>query len=52
MIMQGDCARSIDAPHFNYWNFMPLPDDITHCTYANGVHVEMRRPLEQFFLSI
>lgn len=30
---------------------MPLPDDMTNCTYANGITVRMIRPLEELQIS-
>jgi len=51
MIFQGIKEAHNRADFLDYRNYMPIPDDITNCTYANGVRVKMIRPLEEFEIS-
>jgi len=32
-------------------NYMPIPQDMTDCTYANGISVKMRQPLQEWQIS-
>jgi hypothetical protein len=49
MIFRGKKSRAIDADYTNYINFQPLPDDITDCTYTDGLAIKMVGPSEFVF---
>ena len=42
---QGIRSRPMEAEYIRYFNYMPIPDDITDCTYANGLTIRMIEPL-------
>jgi len=51
IICKGIKQAHNQADFLDYRNYMPIPDDITDCTYANGVRVKMITPLEEFEVS-
>lgn len=51
MIFRGIKQHQMNADYVNYINYQPLPDDITDCTYADGVTVRMTKPLQEFEIS-
>jgi hypothetical protein len=51
MIWRGKNTNAIQCDYSNYRLCMPMPRDITDCTYADGVRVKMIRPLEEFEIS-
>ncbi|MET0986170.1 MAG: hypothetical protein ABW034_12270 [Steroidobacteraceae bacterium] len=48
MIFQGNKRYQWEGDFIEYRNYQPLPDDITDCTYADGVTVRMIKPMEEF----
>lgn len=48
MIWRGKNANQIECDYSDYRIAMPMPDDHTNCTYANGVTVRMIEPLNEF----
>jgi hypothetical protein len=50
-ITRGIKTNQMDAAYSNWMNYMPIPDDMTDCTYGNGITVKMRRPLEEWEVS-
>jgi hypothetical protein len=51
MIFRGNKQKQMNADYLEYRNYQPLPDDITNCTYADGVTVKMITPMEEFEIS-
>lgn len=47
---QGMRSHSMEAEYIQYYNYMPIPEDITDCTYANGLTVRMIEPLRSFHI--
>jgi hypothetical protein len=47
-IWRGRNGNQVSADYSDYRSVMPLPEDITDCTYANGVTVRMIEPLKSF----
>jgi hypothetical protein len=47
-VYQGIRTNQIEATYSNWINYMPIPEDITDCTYANGLRVRMIRPFEEW----
>lgn len=50
-IWRGVNDNQIAAAYTDYRMVMPMPEDITDCTYANGVRVKMIAPREEFEVS-
>lgn len=50
-IWRGLNDNQIETAYSDYRLAMPMPDDITDCTYANGVTIRMIRPCEEFAIS-
>lgn len=48
IIWRGRNPNQVSCDYSDYRSVMPLPDDITNCTYANGVTVKMIEPLKSF----
>jgi hypothetical protein len=36
---------------YDYRNFMPIPKDISNCTYENGIRVKVLKPLQEIEIS-
>jgi len=51
MIWQGLNTDAIGCAYTDYRLAMPMPADITDCTYANGVKVKMVEPMKEFDIS-
>lgn len=51
MIWQGLNENPLSCAYSDYRLAMPMPDDITDCTYANGVTVKMIEPMKEFDVS-
>jgi hypothetical protein len=51
MIFRGKKPSQGNADYIDYRNFQPIPDDITDCTYADGVKIKMIKPMEEFEIS-
>nr|WP_087572943.1 hypothetical protein [Sphingomonas sp. CDS-1] len=51
IIWRGQNSNQVACDYSDYRSVMPLPDDITNCTYANGVTVKMIKPLEEFHIT-
>lgn len=51
IIQQGWTTEPARGEYCDWRHFMPIPDDLTDCTYANGITVKMIRPLEEFTAS-
>lgn len=47
-IFQGIHTNSMAARYCNWMNYMPEPEDMTDCTYANGIRVRMLRPMQEW----
>lgn len=47
-LMQGIKDNQIEALYSNWLNYMPMPDDMTDCTYANGIRVKMAEPFRRW----
>ncbi|HKT73851.1 MAG TPA: hypothetical protein VJQ47_13250 [Steroidobacteraceae bacterium] len=45
---QGLKNSQMEADYIEYRNYMPMPEDITRCVYANGVSIRMLEPLRRF----
>lgn len=51
MIFRGNKQKQMEAEFIEYRNYQPLPDDITDCTYADGIKIKMVKPMEEFDIS-
>jgi len=51
MIWQGLNENQLSCAYSDYRLAMPMPLDITDCTYANGVRVKMIEPMKEFDIS-
>lgn len=51
IIQRGWTSAPARGDYCDWRHFMPMPDDLTDCTYANGITVRMIRPLEEFTVS-
>lgn len=51
IIWQGKNINQVECEYADYRMAMPMPEDHTNCTYANGVTVKMLKPLEEFEVS-
>lgn len=50
-ITRGVVTNQLDTPYSNWGVYMPLPVDMTDCTYPNGITVRMRKPLVEWTIS-
>src|SRR6185295_467202 len=50
-ITQGIKTNQIETAYSNWLNYMPMPADMTDCTYANGIRVKMVDPLNCWQIS-
>jgi hypothetical protein len=50
-ITQGVQSNVLDAAYVKWANYMPMPEDMTDCTYANGMTVRMVRPGQEWEVS-
>ena len=50
-IYKGIKSNQIDAAYSNWLNYMPIPEDMTNCTYENGITVRMIKPLSEWEIS-
>lgn len=48
MIWDGMNTNPVECLYTDYRSAMPMPADITNCTYANGVKVRMIKPMSEF----
>ncbi len=48
MIWKGKNTNQVECIYSDYRSAMPMPKDITDCTYANGVTVKMIEPMSEF----
>jgi len=51
MIFRGRKKRQYNAEYINYLNYQPLPEDITDCTYEDGVSIKVIKPGEEIEIS-
>jgi hypothetical protein len=50
-ICHGIKTNQIETAYSNWMNYMPIPDDMTDCTYANGLRVKMLKPMDEWEIS-
>lgn len=51
LCFRGLKRNPMEADYIQYYNYMPIPEDITDCTYANGIRIRMIEPLQSFHIS-
>jgi hypothetical protein len=44
---RGAAKNIVETEFFDYRNFMPMPKDISDCTYPTGISVKVQKPLEE-----
>ena len=47
MIFRGLKPKQMNAEYIEYRNYQPIPDDITDCTYTDGISVKVVTPAEE-----
>ena len=50
-IFKGKKRDQMHVDFADYQNFQPIPEDITNCTYADGITIKMTKPQEEFDIS-
>lgn len=51
MIWKGRNINQVECEYSDYRLAMPIPEDHTNCTYANGITVRMVEPLNAFHIT-